>query len=81
MGFHGTFLAVLLRSPKPQTQQGNLQTHVQMVSAFLRGSQKVKAQDIAELMYSHRLSAPIAVRKSDNRPASDVVRPAQEPMA
>jgi len=52
-GFNiGTFLAVLLRSPKPQTQQGNSQTHIQMVSAFLRGSQKVKAQDIAELMYS-----------------------------
>jgi hypothetical protein len=83
-GFNvGTFLAVLLRSPKPQTQQGNSQTHVQMVSAFLRGSQKVKARDIAELMYSHRLSAPMAasVRKSDNHPASDVVRPASEPMA
>jgi len=39
-GFNiGTFLAVLLRSLKLQTQQGNLQTHIQMVSAFLRGSQ------------------------------------------
>ena len=59
-GFNvGTFLAVLLRSQKPQTQQGNSQTHIQMVSAFLRGSQKFKARDIAEFMYSHRLSAPI----------------------
>ena len=31
-GFNiGTFLAVLLRSPKLQTQQGNSQTHIQMV--------------------------------------------------
>jgi hypothetical protein len=46
-----------------------------MVSAFFRESQKVKAR------YSHRLSAPIAVRKLDNRLVSDVVRPALEPMA
>ena len=33
----GTFLAVL-RFPQPQTQRRDLQTHVQMVSSFLRGS-------------------------------------------
>jgi len=32
-------------------------------------------------MYLYRISAPIAVCKSDNRPASDVVHSASEPMA
>jgi hypothetical protein len=74
-GFNiGTFLAVLLRSPKPQTQQGNSQTHIQMVSAFLRGSQKVKAQDIAELMYS-QITAPLMHLVKNNN-ASTRTKPA-----
>ncbi|KAK6987697.1 hypothetical protein R3P38DRAFT_2805605 [Favolaschia claudopus] len=42
------------------------QRHAQLVSAFLRGAtwEKVSAEDIAELMYASKYSAPKAVRQN-----------------
>jgi hypothetical protein len=79
-GFNiGTFLQVLFAPP--QRGSGNPQKHAQMVSAFLKGEQEVKARDIAELMFSSKYSAPTPVRNTSSRAASTVVRPDPKPMA
>ena len=76
-GFNiGTFLRALFAPP--QRGSGNSQKHAQMVSAFLKGEQEVKAQ---ELMFSGNHSAPTPVRNTNNRAASTVVRPDPKPMA
>src|ERR1700683_3055877 len=73
-GFNiGTFLQALFAPP--QRGSGNSQKHAQMVSAFLKGEQEVKAQDIAELMFSSKYSAPTPVRNTSNRAAAQLVEP------
>ena len=79
-GFNiGTFLQVLFAPP--QQGSGNSQKHAQMVSAFLKGEQEVKARDIAELIFSSKYSAPTPVWNTSSRAASTVVRPDPKPMA
>ncbi|KAJ7083313.1 hypothetical protein B0H15DRAFT_952006 [Mycena belliarum] len=62
----GTFLRKLLAAlaiPTP-TELSRSQRHAQLVSAFLRGAehQQVSAEDIAELMYASKDSAPKTTR-------------------
>ncbi|KAJ7619940.1 hypothetical protein DFH06DRAFT_1306174 [Mycena polygramma] len=53
----GTFLAKLLAFPTRGTMSRSPR-HAQLVSAFLRGTQQVLADDVAELMYASKDSVP-----------------------
>src|ERR1700683_249093 len=77
----GAFLQDLFTTPKVQQKDGNPQTQTQMVSIFLQGRSKVKAQDIVEMMYASRYSTPKAVRQSAHRSASEAKRRDKETMA
>ena len=85
----GPFLEDLFTTPKMKQKDGNPQTQTQMVSIFLQGRSKVKAQDVASeilpdrenRMYTSRYSVPKAVRNSQNRPASEAKRSDKTKMA
>jgi hypothetical protein len=77
----GAFLEDLFTIPEMKKKDGNPQTQTQMVSIFLQGQSKVKAQDIAELMHTSWYSAPKAIRDSVNRRASEAKRSDKTKMA
>jgi hypothetical protein len=77
----GACLQDLFSTPKVQKNDGNPQTQTQMVSKFLQGNTSVNAQDIVELMYNSRYSAPKVTRDSQNRSASEAKRPDEKKMA
>jgi hypothetical protein len=60
----GTFLQKLFAIPT-QSECSRSQRHTQLVSTFLRGAahEKISADDIAELMYASKDSAPKAIRQ------------------
>ncbi|KAJ7715203.1 hypothetical protein B0H16DRAFT_1340149 [Mycena metata] len=60
----GAFLHKLFTSPM-RGKSSRSQRHTQLVSAFLRGAtfEKFSAEDITELMYANRDSAPRAIRQ------------------
>lgn len=77
----GEFLKVLFTIPS-RDEEGRSQIHSQMVSQFLGGRSSIKAEEVVELMYSSKDSAPKAVRTmSTDRPASSKKRPDAKPMA
>jgi hypothetical protein len=67
-GSLGEFLRDLFTLP-PRSKSGRTQKHAQMVSKFLHGWSKVKAEGIVELMYAHHDSA--------RRPARNTVSDSQ----
>ncbi|KAJ7622594.1 hypothetical protein DFH06DRAFT_1105137 [Mycena polygramma] len=56
----GTFLAKLLAFRTTRATMSRSPRHAQLVSAFLRGTQQVSADHIAELMYASHDSVPSA---------------------
>ena len=80
----GDFLQDLFRHPyKGNKTKGppRGQRRTQMISKFLQGRTKVKAEDIVDLIYNHPEAVPKAARSNTSRPTSAVPRPDKEPMA
>ncbi|THH04412.1 hypothetical protein EW146_g10186 [Bondarzewia mesenterica] len=67
----GHFLLHLFAYPA-QNDPRNTATRSTMVSHFLGGRLNVKPEEIVELMYSSKYSAPLIPRNSKNRSASEV---------
>ncbi|TFY73277.1 hypothetical protein EWM64_g10735 [Hericium alpestre] len=81
----GSFIKDVLALPNPKRKDFREQYHIQKVVAFLgpttNAQSLVKADEIAEIMYSHRYSFPKAAHNSKNRTAAEAKRPDRAKMA